>query len=82
MAIKILKDDVATEYVKSLFRQEADLLSKLEHPNIIKIFHLIKLDEIFYLGMEYVADGNLSNYLRGIWTKGKRFSDQDASKLI
>jgi len=43
MAVKMLKAERATDQVMQLFRQEADLLSQFDHPNIIKIHHLILL---------------------------------------
>jgi hypothetical protein len=43
MAVKMLKEERATDQVMQLFRQEADLLSQFDHPNIIKIHHLILL---------------------------------------
>jgi serine/threonine protein kinase len=51
MAVKILKDDRQTDYVISLFRQEAEFLSRLNHQNIVKAHHLIKFDNKFYMGL-------------------------------
>tara|TARA_B110000285_G_C15128127_1_gene621692 strand:+ start:716 stop:841 length:126 start_codon:yes stop_codon:yes gene_type:complete len=41
MAVKILKSEKETQYVISLVKQEAELLNKLNHPNIVKVKHLI-----------------------------------------
>lgn len=59
MAVKILKSEKETQYVISLVKQEAELLNKLNHPNIVKVKHLIQLNGKFYMGMDLLAGGSL-----------------------
>ena len=37
--------------------QEAKFLNQLDHPNIVKVKHLIQLNNQVYIGMEYVKCG-------------------------
>ena len=43
-----------------LAKQEAQLLSQLDHDLIVKVKHLIQLKGKLYMGMEYVNYGQLS----------------------
>jgi serine/threonine protein kinase len=47
-----------------LTKQEAKLLNKLNHKNIVKVKHLIQLNGKFYMGMDYLAGGSLSAYIK------------------
>jgi serine/threonine protein kinase len=53
--LKILKEEKASSHVVELTIQEATLLNKMNHENIIKVKHLIKLDNKYYMGMELLA---------------------------
>jgi serine/threonine protein kinase len=46
------------------FRREAEVLARLQHPNIVQVFDLAESDGIPYLAMEYVAGGSLADRLR------------------
>jgi len=47
-----------------LNKQEAELLSKLDHPNVVKIRHLIKLNGHLYMGMDYLKGGSIWGYIK------------------
>jgi serine/threonine protein kinase len=64
MAVKILKSEKETSYVISLVKQEAELLHKLNHPNIVKVKHLIQLNGRFYMGMDLLAGGSLYSLVK------------------
>jgi serine/threonine protein kinase len=38
-----------------LAKKEATLLNKLNHPNVVKAKHIIKLKDKYYTGMEFLA---------------------------
>lgn len=85
MAVKLLKADKATDRVIQLFRQEAELLNGFDHPNIIKIHHLILLKNQFYLGMEFIKGGMLKDLMNKRFSNkdgNNRFSDREASQLV
>ena len=44
---------------------ERDVLSKLNHPNIIKLYDFFQDDEKMYFILEYIAGGEFGEYLRG-----------------
>ena len=47
------------------FRQEAEAVASLHHPNIVQIYDIGEADGIPYLVLEYVGEGNLVQHLRG-----------------
>jgi len=47
------------ERMLELTIQEAEILNKLDHPNILKVKHLIKLNNKLYMGMECLSGGRL-----------------------
>ncbi|MCK5599143.1 serine/threonine protein kinase [bacterium] len=64
-AIKELHDHLReNESFFSMFVQEAKLSSKLDHPNIVKIFDLLGEEEHFFIVMEYAKGKNIRDILR------------------
>ena len=60
IAVKILKPEKSTNHIL----EEAFLLHSLDHPNIVKVKHLIKLNGVFYMGMDYLPGGTLSELIK------------------
>jgi serine/threonine-protein kinase len=57
VAIKVLNDDRAgSESVRRRFRDEAQLLCSLDHPNIVRFLNFVENEDGIFLIMEY-ADG-------------------------
>jgi predicted ATPase/serine/threonine protein kinase len=66
LAIKILSQKLsASEQALDRFEQEARTVSKLNHPNIVTIFELARVDQTYYMAMELVEGEALSELLRG-----------------
>ena len=65
-AVKVLKyrEHSAEDYTK-LFMRECVLLSKFDHPNIVRIYDSGMVDERAYLVMEHLAGGTLLDRMRG-----------------
>jgi DNA-binding response OmpR family regulator len=61
MILKVLRQmpDVGGEAAFDRFLQEYELIAKLDHPNIIKIFDLGVGDDHAYIAMEYCSKGSL-----------------------
>ena len=57
-------------------------MNKLDHPNIIKIKHLIQLNGILYTAMELLQGGTLQDYLKKRMLNKNRLTDLEASTLI
>ncbi|NWR90991.1 ROS1 kinase, partial [Furnarius figulus] len=64
VAVKTLKKG-ATDHEKSEFLKEAHLMSKFDHPHILKLLGVCLLNEPQYLILELMEGGNLLSYLRG-----------------
>ena len=66
VAIKILYAHLATdpeaEFVKR-FQREAQIVSKLEHPNIVRVFDYGEADGQYYIVMEYLSGQDLAHHL-------------------
>ncbi|XP_069707856.1 proto-oncogene tyrosine-protein kinase ROS [Phaenicophaeus curvirostris] len=64
VAVKTLKKG-ATDHEKSEFLKEAHLMSKFDHPHILKLLGVCLLNEPQYLILELMEAGDLLSYLRG-----------------
>ncbi|KFV95003.1 Proto-oncogene tyrosine-protein kinase ROS, partial [Fulmarus glacialis] len=64
VAVKTLKKG-ATDHEKSEFLKEAYLMSKFDHPHILKLLGVCLLNEPQYLILELMEGGDLLSYLRG-----------------
>jgi eukaryotic-like serine/threonine-protein kinase len=70
VVLKVLRDspsagDEHTQFTR--FLQEYELISKVRHPNVVRIFDLGIADDHAYLAMEYFARGDLrSQIARGL----------------
>lgn len=64
VAIKYLRRDLSRGAWQVHLRQEAQLLAKLNHPNIVQIYDVIEKDGSLALVMEYVEGRNLHIHLR------------------
>ena len=63
VAIKTIKESGVTE-VREQFLAEAKLLSALNHPNIVAVVAVHISDVESYLALEFMAGGDLANFLR------------------
>src|SRR5512135_1945076 len=64
VAVKVLPAHALTdETARKRFRQEAETLSKLNHPNIATVFDFDREGEIDFLAMEYVSGTSLAELL-------------------
>jgi serine/threonine protein kinase len=52
------------EWAKQRFIAEAQILSRLSHPNVVRAFRLLEMNETAYLVMEYVRGSSLRDWVR------------------
>ena len=80
MAIKVLRRDLGNNpHFFDRFATEADILRKLEHPNIVRLFDFERDGEIAFIVMQWVDGSNL----RQILTSTKRIlSLEDCSRIL
>jgi serine/threonine protein kinase len=65
VAIKVLKVEYARDStVKKRFEDEAVLMSRIDHPNIVRVFDVGQDGDHLYLVMEIVGFGSLSEFLK------------------
>jgi TonB family protein len=75
LAIKrILPHMAENEEFVTMFIDEAKLAAQLTHHNICQIFDLGKIDNAYYIAMEYVHGKDLRGILKSSRTKGKPMS--------
>ncbi|XP_055689281.1 tyrosine-protein kinase transmembrane receptor Ror2 [Lutzomyia longipalpis] len=63
VAVKMLKDD-ASQDLQVDFEREACLLAEFDHPNIVKLLGVCALGRPMCLLFEYMARGDLNEFLR------------------
>ena len=81
-AIKKFKPEVkVTEHMVKIFKREADILERLEHPNIVKVFenYYDMKEEKLNVVMEYCAGGDLQEYMM---KKGDCLSVEEATSIM
>lgn len=65
VAIKVLPASLATdEQFRRRFLREAEVISGLEHPNIVHVIDFGEENGAYYIVMEYLAGPDLSNLLK------------------
>jgi len=70
VAIKVLKSEVLSEEAYSRVMREAQVVAKLNHPNIVSIYDIGKEDEKQFFVLEFVEGMNLLG-LMGTYREGK-----------
>ena len=64
VAIKVLHQNLfGNENIRNRFKNEANALIKLEHPNIVKIYDYVEQDNFACLVMEYIEGYTLDDYI-------------------
>lgn len=64
VVLKRLRADAEREDHRQMFDVEAELMSRIEHPNIVQVFDQPTVDGIQYLAMAYVQGRNLDQVIR------------------
>ena len=78
VAIKIIKKYELTDEDKMALQNEIDILTHVDHPNIVKLYGFFDDLLHFYTLMECALDGHLSEALK----KRPPFSESDAATLM
>jgi len=80
MAIKVLRRDLAiSPHFFQMFAKEAELLRKLEHPSIVRLYEFEKDGDVFFIVMDWV-DG--SNLRQAISNRRKPYSLEETSNIL
>jgi serine/threonine-protein kinase len=79
VAIKILPNDLALDSAfRARFEREAQTLTRLKHPNIVKFYDWGESEGILYIALEFVDGQDLGNLLQ----QSVRFSFEEISPFI
>ena len=62
-AIKTLKKEGISPYQFNLLKREVDILSNMDHPNIVKYFGIFEDDYFIHIVMEYLKGQDLSKII-------------------
>ncbi|XP_046753207.1 SNF1-related protein kinase catalytic subunit alpha KIN12-like [Diprion similis] len=65
VAVKVIDTGTIREdYVFKNLTREARLLSKLRHPNIVRLYETIQCGSVYYLVLELATGGDLSSHIK------------------
>ncbi len=64
VAVKVLRGSLSGEDFQRRFLHEGQMLAKLNHPNIVPIHDIGQQGEHFYMAMEYLQGGTLSERMK------------------
>ncbi len=70
---KILPHLAQDEEFITMFIDEAKLASKLTHPNIVQIYELGKINDSYFIAMEYVHGKDLRTIMKRLKKEGREF---------
>ncbi|HEY2762062.1 MAG TPA: serine/threonine-protein kinase [Pirellulales bacterium] len=62
----ILSDSRLSGSARHRFRQEAQAIALLQHPNIVQVYDFGEQDRCYYLALELIEGGNLARWLGGV----------------
>eukprot|EP00048_Salpingoeca_helianthica_P006283 m.96728 g.96728 ORF g.96728 m.96728 type:complete len:665 (+) comp13955_c0_seq1:275-2269(+) len=63
VAIKIIDKTTLNQSSLAKLMREVDIMKRLDHPNIVKLFEVIDTDKTLYLVMEYANGGEVFDFL-------------------
>ena len=61
---------------------EIEIMEKIDHPNVVKLFDLKEDDEYLYMVLEYMAGGSLRDRLLEEKKKHHRLSEEEIFGII
>ena len=83
VAIKVLRPDlVDDEEFLTRFRQEAQAVASLRHPNIVRVFDFEADVDMPFMVMELLAGDSLRTRLRDYRLRGERIPDGEAVRIL
>lgn len=83
VGIKIMHPNLALEEArKQRFLQESRMLSRLDHPNIVRVLSYDNVDNELFMVMEFITGPSLRKNLNETKTANKQFPIKEALSLI
>lgn len=82
VALKRIHPNLARDSrFRDLFAQTAQALEKLDHPNVVRVFHHAYAPDATYLVMEYISGGDVRNQLASMRQQGRGYEPDAAITL-
>ena len=80
VAVKLMKDKITTRYIEDVirFKKEVHIISRLKHPNIIKVYDMGDYNGVPYIVTEFLTGESLAELLRS----GKKFSIDESMQIF
>ena len=69
VAMKVINKDPNNELDEQEIRNEIDILKKLSHPNIVKIYEFYVSNSHYYIVTEFCRDGELFSYIKNKYSE-------------
>ena len=66
----------------NVFKNEINIMSILDHPNIIKLYEVFEDDKFFYLIIEYCDGGELLHRIRERNEKGNPYKEKEIAEIF
>jgi serine/threonine-protein kinase len=83
VAIKVLSDAAAAQPgLAARFRQEAQIIAGLHHPNIVKVYDFGDLAGLTYMVQELLPGPTLEQYLRDLAGRGAQIGRDDTLAIV
>ena len=87
VALKVMnKNKIKDEYVSRNYHREAEILSQLRHPNIVRLVEVLECKDFFCIAMELCSNGSLLEVLNDYGRLGddqvRMFAQQIVSGLV
>ena len=71
VAMKVIKKDPNNDLDEQEIRNEIDILKKLSHPNIVKIYEFYISNAHYYIITEFCKDGELFSYIKNKYSENQ-----------
>ena len=64
VALKVMRAELSLdEYFETYFQREASVLQQLQHPNIVRLYELVRDGNLLFLVMDYITGPTLQQHL-------------------
>ena len=79
---KVLPHLAEDQHFIEMFLDEARLVARLDHPNIVQIFELGEIDGMYFIAMEYISGFDVSNIRDRALEFGRIVHPEIAARII
>ncbi len=82
-AIKFLKPEYHNQdYLIKFFEQEADNMTKLAHPNIVRFYRFVGHPDYSYIVMDYIEGYSLTEIIRSMYAQNRHIPLDEVMRIM